>query len=690
MSWSPISGTIPQYQKSDGTLASDYYIKFYQSGTTTSFSMATSSTGGTTLDKCQLDSSGYPTTDGTTRFIPHVDQKYKIILYKNSTDADANTTANADWEINGLEQTQTSGSDAWVLFSGTPTYVSATSFTLTGDQTSTFTIGTRLKFTDSTTLHGIVTASVYTSLTTVTVTLNSGSLSGSLTTVYHGISTTVGQEVSTATISHLNTDIATSVIYELEALLNSYPVSALLLGGAVGGDIYAAIALALSSASVAHLIIPAGSFTLSACPVINKAIRIDGAGSCSGNESNATGQPGTSTTQITCTGTNINGIEILGDGTEGVENVHLSNFSLWGSATMNDGIQLGTGVLVTKSSLKNVHVRGFTKTGKLGIRLNRVLEFYMENVYSQFNYHGIGNLNGDICTTLRTMNVHSRTNTVNGVIIQGTFSGGASTALLCEGNGEEGIVIAPGASDSCTGNVFYGYYSEANNAPGAGAATGLAPIVIGNSAGVASDITFYNAKIDDDATNDFGGKSILLDRAEKVCFEDCELTTYNAGFMSATANTSSCQFRTPVASIVETDVTGNAVFFGNPAVRIIDGVPNIKVGTITRDISAADGAVNETGLGFLPKNIQFFAAVDNTSMMSMGMSDGTSQLSVHDTHGVTVDTYGIVTGSIILRSGGSVYTVGTITIDTIGQFTVTWAKTGAPTGTAKIHYTAVG
>jgi hypothetical protein len=105
MSWSPISGTIPQYQKSDGTLASDYYIKFYQSGTTTSFSMATSSTGGTTLDKCQLDSSGYPTTDGTTRFIPHVDQKYKIILYKNSTDADANTTANADWEINGLEQT---------------------------------------------------------------------------------------------------------------------------------------------------------------------------------------------------------------------------------------------------------------------------------------------------------------------------------------------------------------------------------------------------------------------------------------------------------------------------------------------------------------------------------------------------------------------------------------------------------
>lgn len=99
MAWSPISGTLPQYQKSDGTLASGYYIKFYQEGTTAAFSMATDDTGGSTLAKAQLDSSGYPITGGSARFIPHVNQDYKIVLYKNATDADNDTTGNADWVI---------------------------------------------------------------------------------------------------------------------------------------------------------------------------------------------------------------------------------------------------------------------------------------------------------------------------------------------------------------------------------------------------------------------------------------------------------------------------------------------------------------------------------------------------------------------------------------------------------------
>jgi len=102
MAWTPISGTMTQYHTSANLLAANYYLKFYQSGTTTAFNMATDSTGGTTLDKCQLDSSGYPTTDGTTRFIPHVDQTYKIVLYQNATDADNNTTGSADWVIDAI------------------------------------------------------------------------------------------------------------------------------------------------------------------------------------------------------------------------------------------------------------------------------------------------------------------------------------------------------------------------------------------------------------------------------------------------------------------------------------------------------------------------------------------------------------------------------------------------------------
>lgn len=106
MAWTPISGTVPQYQKSDGTLASDYYIKFYQDGTTTAFSMATDSTGGTTLDKAKINSSGYPVNGSDAVFIPHVNQTYKIVLYKNATDADNDTTANADWVVDNIEQVQ--------------------------------------------------------------------------------------------------------------------------------------------------------------------------------------------------------------------------------------------------------------------------------------------------------------------------------------------------------------------------------------------------------------------------------------------------------------------------------------------------------------------------------------------------------------------------------------------------------
>lgn len=111
MAWTPISGTVPQYQKSDGTLASDYYIKFYSSGTTTAFSMATDSTGGTTLAKAKINSSGYPVSGSGDVFIPHVDQKYKIVLYKNATDADNDTTANADWVVDAVPQSASTSTE---------------------------------------------------------------------------------------------------------------------------------------------------------------------------------------------------------------------------------------------------------------------------------------------------------------------------------------------------------------------------------------------------------------------------------------------------------------------------------------------------------------------------------------------------------------------------------------------------
>lgn len=203
MTWTPISGTVPQYQKSDGTLASGYYLKFYAAGTTTPLSMATDSTGGTTLAKCQINSSGYPINGSSDVFIPHISKDYKIVLYKNSTDADADTTANAEWVVDPNKQTQIGNTDLWNLYSGTPTQTSATTFTVTGDQTSTFVEGLRLKFTDSSTLYGVVSSASFSSVTTVTVVLDSGSLSGSLSAVYTSQSIPTKNPVGSKSVSYL-------------------------------------------------------------------------------------------------------------------------------------------------------------------------------------------------------------------------------------------------------------------------------------------------------------------------------------------------------------------------------------------------------------------------------------------------------------------------------------------------------
>lgn len=105
MAWLPISGTIPQYSTAANALAGDYWLKFYESGTATPTNMATDATGATELAKCKLSSDGYPISnslDETTRFIPHIDKNYRIILYTNETDADNNATANAAFNIDGM------------------------------------------------------------------------------------------------------------------------------------------------------------------------------------------------------------------------------------------------------------------------------------------------------------------------------------------------------------------------------------------------------------------------------------------------------------------------------------------------------------------------------------------------------------------------------------------------------------
>ena len=65
----------------------------------------------------------------------------------------------------------------------TPTRTGATTFTVPTDLTTVYKVGLRIQCTDATELYGVITSSVYGAVTTVTVVLDSGSLTASLSAV---------------------------------------------------------------------------------------------------------------------------------------------------------------------------------------------------------------------------------------------------------------------------------------------------------------------------------------------------------------------------------------------------------------------------------------------------------------------------------------------------------------------------
>ena len=81
----------------------------------------------------------------------------------------------------------------WTDLGHTPTRTGATTFTVTGDQTAHYKAGRGIRCIDgASTFYGIIDSVAYTSLTTVTVTLDSGALTASLSAVAVGIDNSGG------------------------------------------------------------------------------------------------------------------------------------------------------------------------------------------------------------------------------------------------------------------------------------------------------------------------------------------------------------------------------------------------------------------------------------------------------------------------------------------------------------------
>jgi hypothetical protein len=132
----------------------------------------------------------------------------------------------------------------------------------------------------------------------------------------------------------------------------------------------------------------------------------------------------------------------------------------------------------------------------------------------------------------------------------------------------------------------------------------------------------------------------------------------------------------------------NLKLFMNAGATAPEWAAGYKLGSFTRDMAAVAGDVAYTGVGFKPVLVEFMTSFSQAH--SVGWDDGTNAF-----YSATV---GVGTGMEYISGGarsifmtdnyGSTNVLAYIkTLDSDG-FTLTWSKTGSPTGTFTVYYKA--
>ena len=194
--------------KSDGTLAVGFKIWTFAQGSTTPLPTFTTSAGNVAQSNpIILNARGE--VDNLIQLTAGL--AYKLVLTDASGDnitIGTNVTIRTEDNIRGINDT-TSTVDQWLASGLIPTFVSATSFTLVGDQTTNFHVGRRIKCTVTAgTVYATITVSAFTTLTTITVVVDSGILDSGLSAVSYGILTNTNNSLpSIAARSGANSDI---------------------------------------------------------------------------------------------------------------------------------------------------------------------------------------------------------------------------------------------------------------------------------------------------------------------------------------------------------------------------------------------------------------------------------------------------------------------------------------------------
>lgn len=184
----PFSGR--QFLDLNGNPYSGAKLFIYDAGTS-SKATTTKDLAGTSnhTNPIILNSRGEPAdVAGASQAIWQLDASAVKVVLAPAGDTDPPIAAISTWDnIVGINDSSVISQEEWIVGT-TPTYISATSFSLVGDQVSDYHVGRRIKTTNAAgTVYSLITAVAYTSLTTVTVVNDSGALDSGLSAVSYSI-----------------------------------------------------------------------------------------------------------------------------------------------------------------------------------------------------------------------------------------------------------------------------------------------------------------------------------------------------------------------------------------------------------------------------------------------------------------------------------------------------------------------
>jgi len=177
-----------QWEDANGNPLSGYKLFLYLAGTSTKATTYQNADGTiTNSNPIVLNTLGLPASGVTPVPIYVATGTYKMVM---APPTDSDPPSSPLWtedNIRAINDSTALTIDQWIV-GPTPTYISATQFSLAGDVTSAFQVGRRIKAAVTAgTVYGRISVSAFGAVTTVTVVLDSGTLDSGLSSISYGL-----------------------------------------------------------------------------------------------------------------------------------------------------------------------------------------------------------------------------------------------------------------------------------------------------------------------------------------------------------------------------------------------------------------------------------------------------------------------------------------------------------------------